>query len=463
MTVDYHVLNWLAVALAAFAAIRAYQGLRGPFAWFWAMLAFGISSTVLVTSLSSLGLIAELKRAPDESYSLMYQLVLLESAAMCGARFLLGEYILSRLVSANMPVISIPPKAIVRIITTLTIAAAVVQIGLQLTGYTGYFRAAEYSTDPPPWLDLVKKIISIGYGLFFILSIVWQAQNRRRLLYVVCGLWVFSGLLSGYKSAVFLPIAMIGIASWMIGRFQARFIVWTFLAVLAAYSIIEPLRKYRDDVGGVGASSAFARLSESGEELNMFSIENLTDRVIRRYDYSDITARALLYSEVGQLPTYTQRLQEMYRRWFTMAFIPRYFSKEKPLANLGSVLSYEITGNDQNSIGAIRSAGVFIAGGYLAVLGAGFVVGSLLTLASVLMYLWLKSPIRLVPLFLLALALSRPSDIALFSFISAGRSIATFAGFVVTGKVFGFVVSHRPNGLFGNRTSLPRLGGEPSA
>ncbi|ESZ10239.1 hypothetical protein [Mesorhizobium sp. L48C026A00] len=441
----FEFLNWLSVGLMLFGIFRSYRGVRTPYSWFWALFAFGISSSVVLTSLDSLGLRPTESKASDAEYELMYTLQLVESASILIGYWFLSTFFGEKIHKIKLPELYLSNIRLYYTIYWISSTAVLLQIYLQLNRYSGYFKVPDYLTNPPYWLDFVEKYISLGNALFLIVAVIGQITGRPRPAFLLAILWVGSGFLSGFKSSVFLPVAMIVVASWLAGNVRWRYMAYVMLAMIAAYTVIEPLRKYRELTGEVDVVEAYNELG-SRADIEIYTTDALIERVVKRFDYTEISVRALERYEFGLLGAYKVGMEEVYRGWFAMAVIPRLIWPSKPLANLGAVLSTELSGNPHSSIAPSRPVGSYIWAGLVGVAVVGFLTGVFLTIASILMSIWVVNPVKLFPVFVAALSLSQFDEIGIYQFITITRTIIVLVIFVCLGRMFGILRYRRDVG-----------------
>ena len=79
------VLDIAGVGLMLFGIWRCRGGASRPYAWFWAVFAFNLSTATLLFTLGLAGVLEFEPRADDDVIALMFSIVLAESiAALCG-------------------------------------------------------------------------------------------------------------------------------------------------------------------------------------------------------------------------------------------------------------------------------------------------------------------------------------------------------------------------------------------
>ncbi len=298
-------------------------------------------------------------------------------------------------------------------------------------------------SEAPVWLDPISIAARLGMPLLLLVALVAERHRRgKRGVYGLVVLWTLAGFISGFKFQVFLPVALLAVASWMNGNLRLRYVSATLFLIFAAYSVIEPLRLYRDSYGQVDVAEAFSTLFDDSA-VEVYGSTRLLDRVVNRIDNTRTGATALKMYNLGQLDELKRRVDEAYSLLLPLAFVPRYFWPDKPLADLGRVLSIQLTGNEYNSVSLIRPVADYIWGGINFVIVSGIVSGFLISLGSVIANVWIRNPLQRILLLFVAISLSIGSDYALYTYIGLLRVFLFMTVAIYVLKKTGWVVLRR--------------------
>ncbi len=390
-------------------------------------MALGLFTTSIETALESLGLQVGVRNRLNLSptaKSKFFELIIIDFFARLAGFIFVNLYFVNKIFKIRYPILIIRKNSIIFPIALFSLLCAFIELILVISGYVGFFRNPIYSVEPPAWLDIIQKFIKLGFGMYFVVVIV-ALQNKRLGLAVplLLAIWVTSGFLAGFKNQVIFPIFAFAAAGWLIGRFKWRYAAGSLLALVIAYNVIEPLREYRSWQGSeVNVTDAYANILNDSTSIK-YGTSNVVTLFIARIDSSENGFRALELLDYGGLQDYKVRLDEIHSNWLPMAFVPRLFWSDKPLANLGQVLYKEFYGQEVDSSETIQpQVSLYVWSGIIPVVIFGFVNGIIISFASILLYLSIRSISYSFPIFIFAIYISIGNDYQVFYLIGVLRS-----------------------------------------
>jgi hypothetical protein len=189
---------------------------------------------------------------------------------------------------------------------------------------------------------------------------------------------IFFGILTGMKSAVGMPIVIVGICQYICtGKIPKKWIALTFASIVMAYAIIQPFREVRNQQGDTLTSvSAIVDVLIQGVSSNVgqtMSHQSSTSSFLlsfsARSNLSYIGSFGIEYADAGdRLPAGSPAFLKDLFLAPLHALIPRFIWDSKPLGNLGLWYNQVVMGMSHFSSTAMGPfTYLYFAGGYLAV------------------------------------------------------------------------------------------------
>ncbi len=211
------------------------------------------------------------------------------------------------------------------------------------------------------------------------------SRADRRLLWLVLGYEVAFGFLSGMKSAVGMPIIIVGLVYYsQHNRFPRWLIPAVLVSVMAAYAVIEPFRAARNEDAGFVDTS----LSSIVSTMTSASSVNADDggerastalSILARFNLTYIASLGIEYATNNkELPTGSPAFLGDIMLAPAHALVPRFLWESKPLQNIGLWYTNQVMGlNIYSSTGMSPFTYLNFAGGPFAVIFGFLVVGVL--------------------------------------------------------------------------------------
>lgn len=207
--------------------------------------------------------------------------------------------------------------------------------------------------------------------------------NYRITLALIVLIEIYFGVISGMKSAVVFPVAILFICYYLVNKkFHKGFIVATILLLVAAYIIVEPFRIIRmQDVNfqstpGYIASSMMDAYSLNQSRKIISGDDNIITNIVSRSNYLVAAAKAVDYADNTVLDSQAPDFLEKIYTVPLQAFIPRVFWKSKPVEDLGRWFSIVVWGGTPWTSVAMTPIGfLYFTGGVLAIIIGFFVFG----------------------------------------------------------------------------------------
>lgn len=207
--------------------------------------------------------------------------------------------------------------------------------------------------------------------------------NYRITLALIVIIEIYFGVISGMKSAVVFPVAILFICYYLVHKkFHKGFIIATILLLVAAYIIVEPFRIIRmqdanfQSSPGYIASSMMDAYSLNQSRKIIAGDDNIFTNIILRSNYLVAAAKAIDFADNS---VFDKRAPDFLEKIYTVplqAFIPRIFWSGKPLEDTGSWFSFVVWGGSRTTSVAMSPIGfLYFAGGIIAVIIGFFVFG----------------------------------------------------------------------------------------
>jgi hypothetical protein len=245
-------------------------------------------------------------------------------------------------------------------------------------------------------LELLE-ILNIGasggtLSLFLLLVHLHRRQERGSLdgglwvtCYILLGLHVLVGALSGFKSQIVMPFVLLAFAKFLATRtISLTYIGAAFVALFAAYQIIEPFRAYlgRDQSQGASSVSGVVEaLSASQQQKHLMHETELSwgTQVVSRFDLTSMTVVgvAFAYSNPNAALKSAEFAESLYLA-LPYAFVPRALWPNKPIYASGVWFSNVVLGNLEDTTTSVAMgpiAWLYILGGSLGVAAGFFAIG----------------------------------------------------------------------------------------
>lgn len=194
---------------------------------------------------------------------------------------------------------------------------------------------------------------------------------------------IYFGLISGMKSAVIFPVAILFICYYLVHKkIHKGFIVGTILLLIFAYIIIEPFRiiRMRDanfqSSPGYIASSMMDAYNLNKSRKIVYGDEDIFSSIVQRNNYLLNAAKAVDFADNSVLDTQAPDFREKIYTVPLQAFIPRIFWKSKPIEDHAKWFSVVVWGGTATTAVAMTPIGfLYFAGGITAVLIGFFIFG----------------------------------------------------------------------------------------
>ncbi|MDP1614645.1 MAG: hypothetical protein Q8L68_02500 [Methylococcales bacterium] len=246
----------------------------------------------------------------------------------------------------NMPVVYFC------LVTSLIARLLAIKLGVYgySSSYDQLIAAASY-TEYLSMAGLLGKLALLCVALqCFDLSRTVHLDVQR--LWLVLGIEVVFGFLSGFKSAVVMPFVIVGIVYYtQRNRFPLWLIPSVVIAIMVAYAVIEPFRVARNENAGfVGTSigSIVSTITSAGS-LNANDDGERASTAVNFLARSNLTYVASLgieYAANNELPAGSPDFVGDIILAPAYAFIPRFLWEGKSLQNSGLWYTNQIMGFD---------------------------------------------------------------------------------------------------------------------
>ncbi len=192
------------------------------------------------------------------------------------------------------------------------------------------------------------------------------------------------GFMSGMKSAVAMPFMIIGVCQYLrTGKLARNWIIFTIIAIFAAYAVIEPFRTERNREGGeLSSVTAISNVMMRGiTNSNPVDddLKSTTLSFISRMNLSYIGSFGIEYADaLPELPKGSPAFLENLLLAPAHAVVPRFLWDSKPRGDLGLWYNQVVMGNTHfTSIAMGPFTYLYFVGGYWAVGIAFFLFGIL--------------------------------------------------------------------------------------
>ncbi|WP_132032292.1 hypothetical protein [Aquabacter spiritensis] len=239
--------------------------------------------------------------------------------------------------------------------------------------------------------------LAIGAGTFalFLLALSYfqlrksggKAAAMGAMTLVMAAVMVCVGAFSGFKSQLAVPFIVIAAAAFVVlKRIKYQYIIYGILALIVAYSIIEPFRSYlgrNPNVQPDSVSEMVDVLQKSYGERDRYQRAEtpVLLSITSRLDVLGQTAVAIDYVDAGRLdPTIAEWMAEAIYLSPILAFLPRAFWPDKPSYSTGVWFNQHVRGSwydSRTAVGMGPVAYLYLVGGLTGVLLGFFCIGIL--------------------------------------------------------------------------------------
>ena len=207
--------------------------------------------------------------------------------------------------------------------------------------------------------------------------------NYRITLALIVLIEIYFGIISGMKSAIIFPAAILFICYYLVNKkFHVGFIVASIILLVAAYTIIEPFRiiRMRDanfqSSPGYIASSMMDAYSLNKSRKIISGDDNVFTNIVSRSNYLVAAAKAVDFADNSVLDSQAPDFLEKIYTVPLQAFIPRIFWRSKPVEDHATWFSVVVWGGTATTSVAMTPIGfLYFAGGISALLIGFFVFG----------------------------------------------------------------------------------------
>lgn len=258
--------------------------------------------------------------------------------------------------------------------------------------YLGIFG---YAQDPETVIDLsaiglpLNLLGELGKFCLLIISLAYfnlpDNKKYKFTFITILMLEIFFGILSGMKSMIMIPIVTIILTNYLINkRFKKSFILYLFVAIAFAYTIVEPFRilrwydpNFKSTPGYILSTftEAYSLSKEIGFGQSEFS-ENVFLTALMRNNYVIEIAKAKEYNDNVGLKADDPDFKAMLFTVPIMAYVPRAFWPEKPQQIIAGWFTLKVWGMDIISATAMTPFGfLYFAGGAPFIIIFLFIIG----------------------------------------------------------------------------------------
>jgi hypothetical protein len=277
-------------------------------------------------------------------------------------------------------------KPVLYAFLAISLIARLLEINLGVYGYSATYDQLIAGANYKQYLSMAESLgelalVGVAMQCF---ATPFSSHSDRQLLWLVTGYEVFFGFLSGFKSAVIIPLVIVGVVSYsQRNRFPRWLIPAVLVGLIAAYAVIEPFRVARnEDAGfaGTNLSSIVATMSSADRISADDGGENVSTwlSVLSRTNLTYIASLGIEYASENTLPDGSPEFLKNIILAPVHAFIPRFLWDTKPLQIDGLWYTNEVMGLDfYSSTGMSPFTYLNFAGGFLAVVLGFLFVGFL--------------------------------------------------------------------------------------
>ncbi len=268
-----------------------------------------------------------------------------------------------------------PRMLAIPLLSFVALAARLLQVKLGVFGYSSDHEQLSALGGVTQYLGMLASLGLLALVLAA-LTYFWEPNSARNKAWLIAVLVVevAFGLLSGFKSQVAMPLAIVGVCQYVRnGRLPVTWIAGFVVALVFAYAVIEPFRHaVRTDGGGQRSFAGIAEtMTEAQHESDMYREGGAPTwvKILARSSLTAVGSVGIEYKDSREtLPEGSPKFLTNMLLAPAYAWIPRLVWTEKPLGNLG--LWYTRVVMNRSIMSATASGPItylYFAGGTLAI------------------------------------------------------------------------------------------------
>ena len=335
--------------------------------WFWInpvvlaslftfVLAFGVSNVLYFMPEDVVALVGLAPIATPWMNQLMFLVVLGALAMWLGYGSWMGRKLgrmlqKSRFLDQWMTTSTRVNHPVIYACIVLSLGARLLMIKLGVYGFSSDYDQLIAGAAYTQYLTMAE---SLGQLALLGIAIQCFASSRstlldRQLLALVLVYEVAFGFLSGFKSQVFMPFILVGLACYsQRGRFPRWVIPAVVVGLMAAYAVIEPFRVARHEDATFDGTSlgsiVTTMLTASSGASNDEEGPNTALSILARINLTYVASRGIEHAATSTLsegsPTFLRDILLAPAH----AIIPRILWEAKPFQNIGLWYTFEVMG-----------------------------------------------------------------------------------------------------------------------
>ncbi|MCG2725666.1 MAG: hypothetical protein L6420_05315 [Elusimicrobia bacterium] len=263
--------------------------------------------------------------------------------------------------------------------------ARMIEIKLSVFGYSGneesFYKYANYRQ----FLHIATRLnylALIGLALNYYSNIKSVNSKTKYMFFLVFIIELLFGFLSGFKSAVVMPIIVLGVCYYLSQqRLPKKLMIFACLFVWVAYSVIEPFRVARYssiDFNSRSLSSISTTMATAAKNAEVQDFGSFIGAVVSRLNMTKTLSMAIEYKDEGKLSDDSPDFLANLFLAPAHAIIPRFIWPSKPFGNLGKWYSINVWGNSYDTLSGVAMSPqgyLYFAGGLLIVFFGFFTIG----------------------------------------------------------------------------------------
>lgn len=254
-------------------------------------------------------------------------------------------------------------------------------------GVYGYSSTTEDLDRTAEYREYLSAGAGLGKLVLVALSLAVANPARPRTAFVtfafasVLLIEIGLGVLSGFKSAVVLPLIIAAIAYYVMRkRFSLWMIIAPITAVMVAYAVIEPFRVSRHEdatfEGKSAASIAMLLVDSARGTGTEWELGKIPLQLLTRSSVVAIGADGIRFADTQELPSDAPAFLADLVLFPMLAFVPRFLWDDKPLQALGAWYNEVVLGNPfLSSVGMGPITYLYFAGGIVGVILGFLIIG----------------------------------------------------------------------------------------
>ena len=271
--------------------------------------------------------------------------------------------------------------SVVPVMLGIAIGARLIQVRLGVFGYSADLSSLYEYASIRSYLDMaagVSRLLLVASALCYYASPRPSAALRVLFLGTFAYEFLVSGVMSGFKVAVILPVLLVGaIQYYYRGRMNRGMVIFGVVALAIAYLVIEPFRlaRYADPEFRGTDITYVARVlrATTGQESESGSNKLLTEHLpafLSRSNASLEAGRSIEYAETNGLGPEAPDFKRNLLMAPVLAVVPRILWPGKPVENIGLWYATEVLGERSglNSVAMSPVGYLYFAGGAVAII-----------------------------------------------------------------------------------------------